>query len=670
MSILLGIDTGGTYTDAVLLDDKHGIIGAAKAPTTRYDLSIGIRNAVQEALPHPPPDIQLVSLSSTLATNAIVEGKGSPICLLLIGYEPQIIEAMGLERLTDRRIVFIPGGHTVKGEEQCPLDVEVARQAILAQAPYVAAFAVSGFFGVLNPRHELRVKQLVRRLTEVPVTCGHELTTRLDAPLRALTVALNARLIPLMHQLILQIRQFLTTQGIQVPLMVVKGDGSLMDADVALERPVETIMSGPAASVIGGLHLCDVPDAFVIDMGGTTTDIAAVCGGCPALNEEGARVGGWQTMVEAADIHTTGLGGDSEIQVDDSGQLIIGPRRVVPLSLLALDHPEILEVLRRQLNGHFDGNTGRFVMRERPLNLNLNSLSSTQQRIWEQLGNGPVSIFQLFDNMGIPGYFQYSLDGLVESSLVAVSAFTPTDAVHVLGQYCHGSVEAARLGAELWARQLDADRETFCNRIVKRVITQAGQALVASALAEEGHLYPGSQDKVGHLLVSSALDAEAGGNLAVTFSLRRPIIGIGAPATTYLGPLAQKLNTKVYIPERAEVANAIGAVVGGIVQHVRIQIGQPWGIDGAYRVHLPFGVRDFPGLENAAGYARNTADRLVRHRAHRAGAGQVKVRLERKDRVVMVYHERLYLGTEILATAVGRPRIKKAAGDGKLERTR
>ncbi|MAG14746.1 MAG: hypothetical protein CL874_02540 [Dehalococcoidales bacterium] len=668
MSVLLGIDTGGTYTDAVLLDDKHGIIETAKALTTKHDLSIGIRNAVQEALPHPPPDIQLVSLSSTLATNAIVEGKGSPIGLLLIGYEPQTIEDMGLERLTDRRIVFIPGGHTVKSEEQCPLDIKAARQAILTQTPYVSAFAVSGFFGVLNPRHELRVKRLVRHLTEVPVTCGHELTTRLDAPLRALTVALNARLIPLMHQLILQIRQFLATQGIQAPLMVVKGDGSLMDANVALERPVETTLSGPAASVIGGLHLCDVQDAFVMDMGGTTTDIAAVRGGCPTLNEEGARVGGWQTMVEAADIHTTGLGGDSEIQVDDSGKLIIGPRRVVPLSLLALEHPEIVEILQRQLNGPSNSNAGHFIMRERTLNLSLNSLSSTQQRIWEQLGNGPVSVSQLFDNIGIPGYLRYSLDGLIEHSLVAVSAFTPTDAVHVLGQYCHGSVEAAGLGAELWAKQLGTNQEELCNRIVNRVITQAGHALVESALAEEGHLYPDSQDKVGHLLVSSALDAETGSNLAVTFSLRRPIIGIGAPATTYLRRLAEKLNTKVRIPERAEVANAIGAVVGGIVQHVRLHIGQPRGIDGTYRVHLPFGVRDFESLENAASYARNTADRLARHRAHRAGAGQVKVRLERKDRVVMVCGERLYLGTEILATAVGRPRIKQAAVDGKSAR--
>ena len=102
MSILLGIDTGGTYTDAVLLDDERGVISSAKALTTKYDLSVGIQSAVQMILPHPLPDIQLVSLSSTLATNAIVEGKGSPICLILIGYDPQIVADIGLERLAAR----------------------------------------------------------------------------------------------------------------------------------------------------------------------------------------------------------------------------------------------------------------------------------------------------------------------------------------------------------------------------------------------------------------------------------------------------------------------------------------------------------------------------------------------------------------------------------------
>ena len=148
-------------------------------------------------MPDPPPDIRAVSLSTTLATNAIVEGQGSPICLLLIGYEPDLLSGMGFEKImANGAMVFIPGGHTPNGEEQAPLDIAAAHQAILSHAQHVAAFAISGYFGVRNPKHELQVRQLVRDLTGLPVTCGHELTTHLHAPRRAFTVALNARLIP------------------------------------------------------------------------------------------------------------------------------------------------------------------------------------------------------------------------------------------------------------------------------------------------------------------------------------------------------------------------------------------------------------------------------------------------------------------------------------------
>ena len=659
MSILLGIDTGGTYTDAVLLDDERGVISAAKALTTKYDLSVGIQNAVQMVLPHPPPDIQLVSLSTTLATNAIVEGKGSSICLLLVGYDPRIVADTGLERLVaSKRIVFIQGGHTVDGEEQCPLDIGAARQAILTHAPYVAAFAISGYFGVLNPTHELRVKRLVRRLTGLPVTCGHELTTHLHAPRRALTVALNARLIPLLQQLILGVHELLSAQGIHAPVMVVKGDGSLMDAKVALERPVETIMSGPAASVIGAFYLGNVKDAFVIDMGGTTTDIASVHNGCPVLNLKGARVGGWQTMVEAMDTHTTGLGGDSDIHLDEAGNLCAGPRRVVPLSLLAMDFSVVLDVLRCQLEERLDRNIGRFVMRERPLGRDQNSITSTQREIWELLGDGPVSIAQLSDSVKTSVDFRYSLDGLMERGLVVASAFTPTDAVHVLGQYCSGSVEAADLGAELWTRRLDINKREFCERVVKQVLIQAGHAVIESALTEEGGLSLSSRDSVGHLFVNRALGADDGGNLYVTFSLRRSLVGIGAPAATYLTPLAEKLNTHLYVPEHAEVANAIGAVAGGVVQNVRILI-QPWEGEKAYRVYSPFGVRDFLELADAKAYATNTACRLARRRAHQAGASRVKVHTKQDDRIVQVGSEQLFIEAEVIATAVGRPRLKE-----------
>ena len=227
---MLGIDTGGTYTDAVLYDELLGVIASAKALTSKHDLSIGIRDALDSILEADHPAISLVSLSTTLATNAIVEGHGSPICLLLLGYPPDALELAGLGKALGKDpVVFIDGGHQINGDEQMKLDLESVRQAIVMHAPHVAAFAVSGYFAVHNPSHELAVRDLVRKLSGLPVTCGHELTSNLHAPRRALTVALNARLIPFLQQLILSVQNTLVEKGIHAPLMVVKGDGSLVE---------------------------------------------------------------------------------------------------------------------------------------------------------------------------------------------------------------------------------------------------------------------------------------------------------------------------------------------------------------------------------------------------------------------------------------------------------
>ncbi|GAG48148.1 unnamed protein product, partial [marine sediment metagenome] len=234
-------DTGGTYTDAALVDHASGeVLASAKALTTHHDLSIGIGQAVAAVFAgqaFSPTQIGLVALSTTLATNAIVEGQGSPVCLLLIGYEPDLIRQYGFEReLVTQDVVYLRGGHDGAGDEIAPLDEAAAREAILARRNRVEAFAVSGYFGVRNPAHELQVRALVEELTgpstgsghSLPVTCGHELTTRLNAVRRATTTTLNAQLIPLLRELIATVRRTLNEQGITAPLMVVKGDGSLV----------------------------------------------------------------------------------------------------------------------------------------------------------------------------------------------------------------------------------------------------------------------------------------------------------------------------------------------------------------------------------------------------------------------------------------------------------
>lgn len=669
MAVLLGIDTGGTYTDAVLLDDKQGVLGKAKALTTRHDLSLGIQNAMEKVLPLCPSPIQLVSLSTTLATNAIVEGQGSPVCLILIGYDSNMLDEIEIEKLIPvERIVFLPGGHTVNGEEQAPLDLELVERAILNQAPHVSAFAISGYFSVRNPSHELQVRTLARRLTDKPVTCGHELTSHLHAPRRALTTVLNARLIPLLAGLIQSVQKVLEQNRIQAPLMVVKGDGSLMEASMALERPVETICSGPAASLIGAQYLCRQENIIVVDMGGTTTDIAVLQGAQPLLNTDGAFVGNWQTMVEAIDMHTTGLGGDSEIRTADKNRIIVGPQRVIPLSLLGAQFPQIIEMLRIKLRrksalerSGLPGVSCHFYLRQQRHEIFPEDFSAAQQKIWNLLSDQPTLYSSLMEGLKYPSMYKRDLEEMVSQGIIASSGFTPTDALHVLGSYKNGSEEAATLGAQCWAKQLGMGVEDFCRLVVRQVEYQAGRAILSAALAGEGYPTPDSRGDLGELLVDSALGLRSNSSFKVDVTLQRPVAAIGAPVSAYMPEVARQLKTRLFLPEHAEVGNAIGAVVGSILQTVHVAIRA---INGGvfFRAFLPDGIRDFPDLEEAVAYAQEIAQKTCKERAQLAGAKAIKININRRDHIVQAGSgglEKVFVETVISARAMGRPRLGK-----------
>ena len=333
MALLLGIDTGGTYTDAVLFDDSVGIIAKAKALTTRHDLAIGISGAVDRVLTQSgkaPALIELVSISTTLATNALVEGQHRRIGLVMIGFSEADVGRAGLATaLGNDPMVRVAGGHTVTGDAAMPLDEAALTTWLDGAGGTVNGYAVAGYFSTRNPAHEIAARDLIRTKTGLPVTCSHELTNQLDGPRRALTCLLNARLIPLIDGLIAATTRFLDERGIKAPVMVVRGDGALIAADIARERPIETILSGPAATLVGAGYMTRSKDAIVSDIGGTTTDIAVMRNGSPRLDPLGARVGGFQTMVQAVAMRTIGLGGDSEVHLVEAGlqlKLELGPR--------------------------------------------------------------------------------------------------------------------------------------------------------------------------------------------------------------------------------------------------------------------------------------------------------------------------------------------------------
>ena len=674
MTIALGIDTGGTYTDAVLVDHTSGeVLAGAKSLTTRRDLSIGIGKAVQAVFAQngpafSPAEVDMVALSTTLATNAIVEGQGSPVCLLLIGYDQELIRLHGFERdLVTHEVVYIRGGHNGMGDEVEPLDEAAARAAILSRQEHVEAFAVSGFFGVRNPAHELRVKALVEELTRRPdgttraVTCGHELTTRLNSVRRATTVTLNARLIPLLQELIATVRHTLTDLGVNAPLMVVKGDGSLVRAEWAMQRPIETILSGPAASVVGAWHLARRGDVWVVDMGGTTTDIAALVDGRPRVNPEGAQVGQWRTMVEAADVHTVGLGGDSQVQVNGKPAspdwLKIGPRRVVPLCLLAEQSPDVVRELRLQLiEGQKDEFAGQFVLANRKPT---HTLLEEDQALLDQLAAGPRSLIWLANEVVRHRFLiGRQIARLRSQRLVLEAGFTPTDALHVLGRFGEPGSEAARLGAELQAKKAGLAVEEFCRRLVEAVSDRVSTELVSKVLSDEVTLPRWEQEPAALALLNLALNGSDGSGLECRLTLKQPVVAIGAPVEAYFPRTAAQLHTELIIPPHADVANAVGAVAGGVVQQFRALIHPLDTLETVFRTHLPAGVRDFREVEKAVAYAQQVVTEYVTAQARQAGADHVEVKVQREDQIAPIREQwggEIYLGTVLTVTAVGRP---------------
>jgi N-methylhydantoinase A/oxoprolinase/acetone carboxylase beta subunit len=240
-----------------------------------------------------------------------------------------------------------------------------------------------------------------------------------------------------------------------------------------------------------------------------------------------------------------------------------------------------------------------------------------------------------------------------------MGGFTPTDAAHVLGFHDDWSTEAALLGARLLVRRagFEGDVDDFCHRVMKQVAVLSGRALVAAALAETHGLNLVGDDPLTRLFVDQALgnSARDGSLLDVALTLRRPLVAIGAPVRTYYPAVAKSLHTRLHIPPHAEIANALGAVAGGVMQTVHALI-KPLE-DESFRVHLPIGIHDFADLEEAAAYALEEASLLAEGLARRAGAANVQVQTQREDHIVRLQNEDVYFDTEITATAVGRPRL-------------
>jgi N-methylhydantoinase A/oxoprolinase/acetone carboxylase beta subunit len=536
----------------------------------------------------------------------------------------------------------------------------VALEAALGDMAGVVGFAVATRFATRNPAHEVAIRDVIRRITGRPVTCSHELSAQLNGPKRALTAVLNARLIGMIDGLVTACEAHLSRLAITAPLMVVRGDGALISAAMVRERPIETILSGPAASIVGARWLTGVQDALVSDIGGTTTDVALLRGGLPEIDPEGAQVGGFRTMVEAVAMRTTGLGGDSEVHLITEGLeggLRLGPRRLIPVSLLAVDHgPMVMQALEKALSadavGEFDG---RFAV---PFAGSTDGLSVRESAVLARVTQ-PMPLAKALTSR----LEAAALDRLVARGLIRIAGVTPSDASHVLGNLADWNGQAADLGLRLLAKRRNGrgdrfapDGATLARMIVDQVTAQTVDCLLEAAFAEDD--IAGTPEALArHALTVAGLEQHRG-VMSVSMALGVPVVGLGASAACYYPAVGLRLGTQMILPEHAGVANAIGAVVGQVTQRVSGSVTSP--AEGRFVAHLVTGLVAYPDREAALQAMEAALVAEVTARALVAGAAEARVTVARDVREAMVEGRAMFVEATVTATASGRPRVAHA----------
>lgn len=536
---IIGIDTGGTYTDAVLLDKESGkIIATAKKPTTHYQLAIGTGDALTELFVKgtiAPEQIDAVVVSSTLATNSVVENKGARVAVIVIGYVKHF-------KLPVKAVVFVKGGHTIQGVEEEPLDVDYLVQIVNNLKAEVDAYGVCSAMSMKNPIHELVAEKAISMLDPKPVFCSHRISDLAGMEERAGTAGLHAKLMPVMQEFVGGVQKAMAGQHLNCCLMVVGGNGKAMEAERIVTEAGLTVASGPACTAHFGASQSN-SDSLVIDIGGTTTDIAMIEGGHPLLATEGCQIGRWKTHVEAVDMHTGGIGGDSHVHVDRMGRLTIGPGRVTPLSMaeemppvdqwLGSENSSKLIVLRPESMHEVPDNELTKLLRE------AGQLTPATIRTRTGLGGIPLDV---------------QLEHLARKQQIFECGFTPTDALHVLRKIDIGDRNTATAGAELLGRAMNMSGEDFSRLVVKSTEDFIENLIVDYVIQR---YWKNSLTN----FISSRKDHPV---LAVDFSIKLPLIGIGAAARYFLPAVAKNLHTTVIFPEHCEVGNAIGAAIIGM----------------------------------------------------------------------------------------------------------
>ncbi|MCP4116761.1 MAG: hydantoinase/oxoprolinase family protein [Desulfobacteraceae bacterium] len=333
--MLIGLDVGGTHTDAVLLS-KKGLKRKIKVPTDPSDLFSTVLSGLELLLDNIDPlEIKRIVLSTTLTTNAVVQQRIDPVGIIVSsgpGIDPKFFR-------TGPHYFPVSGSIDHRGRERSPVDPgEIRAIAKTLKKEGIRHVGVIGKFSPRNPSHELQIQKILEKDFS-KVFLGHHVSGNLNFPRRIATVHLNTAVYSMHKDFFHAVKRSLEQQGLKAPIQILKADGGTMNLESSMEFPGQTILSGPAASVMGAIGYAPVDkDVLVLDIGGTTTDIAILIDQAPLLEPVGIGRGIYKSLIRSLKTYSKGLGGDSRVRVEN-GAVIIGPDRSGPAMAFGGSHP-------------------------------------------------------------------------------------------------------------------------------------------------------------------------------------------------------------------------------------------------------------------------------------------------------------------------------------------
>lgn len=322
--MIIGLDVGGTHTDVVLLG-QEGLLRQVKVPTNPSDLFSTVLTGLEKITEGIDlAKINRAVLSTTLTTNRIVQNQIPDVGLIVSagpGMDPALFS-------TGAHYHTIGGGIDHRGREIAPIDnAQVDAAADALEKAGIKYIGVVSKFSTRNPEHEIAIADQIGSRFE-KVFMGHQISGNLNFPRRIATTFLNAAMYPIHKDFFEAVVKSLNKKGVSVPIRILKPDGGNMRFEASIDHPAQTILSGPAASVMGSVAFAPKnEECLVLDIGGTTTDMAVLVNGVPLLDPMGISIGDHKTLIRSLDTVSIGVGGDSAVRVVD-GQLRIGPDRV------------------------------------------------------------------------------------------------------------------------------------------------------------------------------------------------------------------------------------------------------------------------------------------------------------------------------------------------------